>query len=63
VGTVCLCVSTAEAAIERTVHLPGSRAHVRDRTTTTAMHMLHELLGPEVTQGGQPIVAIHPRDD
>jgi nicotinamide-nucleotide amidase len=44
VGTVCLCVSTATDAIERTVHLPGSRAHVRDRTTTTAMHMLRELL-------------------
>jgi nicotinamide-nucleotide amidase len=50
VGTVCLCVSTAETALERTVHLPGSRADVRDRTTTTAMHMLHRLLlGLEVT--------------
>jgi nicotinamide-nucleotide amidase len=46
VGTVCLCVSSAEAALERTVHLPGTRADVRDRTTTTAMHMLRELLGP-----------------
>jgi nicotinamide-nucleotide amidase len=45
VGTVCLCISTATEALERTVHLPGSRAHVRDRTTTTAMHMLRELLG------------------
>jgi len=44
VGTVCLCVSTAADAIERTVRIPGSRAHVRDRTTTTAMHMLRELL-------------------
>jgi nicotinamide-nucleotide amidase len=51
VGTVCLCVSTAETALERTVHLPGSRADVRDRTTTTAMHMLHELLGPERRSG------------
>jgi nicotinamide-nucleotide amidase len=46
VGTVCLCVASAEAAVERTVRLPGSRADVRDRTTTTAMHMLYELLGP-----------------
>jgi nicotinamide-nucleotide amidase len=45
VGTVCLCISTVTEALERTVQLPGSRAHVRDRTTTTAMHMLRELLG------------------
>ncbi len=51
VGTVCLCVSSAGAARELTVHLPGSRADVRDRTTTTALHMLHELLGP-VRQSG-----------
>src|SRR3954447_12296348 len=51
VGTVCLCVASAEDARELTVHLPGSRADIRDRTTTTAMHMLHELLGPEVTAG------------
>ena len=44
VGTVCLCVSTAEDAIERTVHLPGGRADVRERTTTVAMHMLRRLL-------------------
>jgi nicotinamide-nucleotide amidase len=46
VGTVCLCVASPEAAVERTVHLPGTRADIRDRTTTTAMHMLRELLGP-----------------
>jgi nicotinamide-nucleotide amidase len=45
VGTVCLCIATAMEALERTVHLPGSRADVRDRTTTTVMHMLRELLG------------------
>lgn len=44
VGTVCLCVSTAEAALERTVRLPGNRSDVRERTTTVAMHMLRELL-------------------
>jgi nicotinamide-nucleotide amidase len=63
VGTVCLCVSTAEVALDRTVHLPGSRADVRDRTTTTAMHMLHELLGPEAVEGGEPILEIRRRDD
>ncbi len=44
VGTVCLCVSTADAELERTVRIPGDRANVRDRTTTVAMHMLHRLL-------------------
>ena len=44
VGTVCLCVSTAEHALERTVRLPGDRADVRERTTTVAMHMLRLLL-------------------
>jgi nicotinamide-nucleotide amidase len=44
VGTVCVCVSTEEETVERTVLLPGSRADVRDRTTTTAMHMLRRLL-------------------
>ena len=44
VGTVCLCVSTAGDALELTVHLAGSRTDVRDRTTTTVMHMLRRLL-------------------
>jgi nicotinamide-nucleotide amidase len=44
VGTVCLCVATADAAEAETVHLPGSRADVRDRTTTVALHMLRRLL-------------------
>jgi nicotinamide-nucleotide amidase len=44
VGTVCLCVSTAENALERTVRLPGDRSDVRERTTTVAMHMLRDLL-------------------
>ena len=48
---------------ERTVHLPGSRADVRDRTTTAAMHLLRALLGPEVTAGGVPILEIRRRDD
>jgi competence/damage-inducible protein CinA-like protein len=45
VGTVCLCVSRGSAgALERTVHIPGDRATVRDRSTTAAMHMLRRTL-------------------
>ena len=44
VGTVCLCVSSAWGVEERVVRLPGSRADVRDRTTTVALHMLRGLL-------------------
>jgi nicotinamide-nucleotide amidase len=44
VGSVCLCVASESGGEERTVHLPGSRADVRDRTTTVALHMLRRLL-------------------
>ena len=44
VGTVCISVSSATDAEERTVRLPGCRADVRDRTTTVALHMLRALL-------------------
>jgi nicotinamide-nucleotide amidase len=44
VGTVCISVSSAVDAEERTVRLPGGRADVRDRTTTVALHMLRALL-------------------
>ena len=45
VGTVCFSVSTrAGARSTRTVHLPGSRAEVRDRSTTVALHMVRRLL-------------------
>ena len=40
VGTVCLCISSGAEVLERTVHVPGDRATVRDRTTTAALHML-----------------------
>ena len=44
VGTVCVCVAGPDGpgggAIERTLHIPGDRAAVRDRTTTAAMHLL-----------------------
>ncbi|WP_037498364.1 competence/damage-inducible protein A [Solirubrobacter soli] len=44
VGTVCISVSSATDAEERTVRLPGGRADVRDRTTTVTLHMLRALL-------------------
>jgi nicotinamide-nucleotide amidase len=63
VGTVCICVSSADDARELTVHLPGSRADVRDRTTTTAMHMLHSLLGPVKQDGPGEATLSEVRDD
>jgi nicotinamide-nucleotide amidase len=45
VGTVCLSVARAGGArLDRTVHLPGDRASVRDRTTTAVMHLMRRLL-------------------
>jgi nicotinamide-nucleotide amidase len=45
VGTVCFSVSEASGRrITRTTRLPGSRADVRDRSTTVAMHLLRRLL-------------------
>ena len=47
VGTVCLCIAGPGGVLaERTVHLPGDRATVRERTTTVVMHMLRRLLAP-----------------
>ena len=45
VGTVCWSVQLADdRSITRTVHLPGGRADIRDRSTTVAMHLLRRLL-------------------
>ncbi len=45
VGTVCFSVSTeAGERLTRTVHLPGSRADVRDRSTTVALHLVRRVL-------------------
>jgi nicotinamide-nucleotide amidase len=45
VGTVCLSVSASDGSrLDRTVHLPGDRFAVRDRTTTVAMHLVRRLL-------------------
>jgi nicotinamide-nucleotide amidase len=44
VGTVHLCVRGPDAVLERSLRLPGSRAAVRERSVTMAMHLLRELL-------------------
>lgn len=44
VGTVCVSVAGLGAREDRTVHLGGGRAAVRDRTTTVVMHGLRRLL-------------------
>jgi nicotinamide-nucleotide amidase len=44
VGTVCVCVASDSGVLERTIHIPGDRATVRDRTTTAALHMLRRTL-------------------
>ncbi|GAB2475048.1 competence/damage-inducible protein A [Jatrophihabitans fulvus] len=45
VGLVHLCVETPERTIPREIRVPGSRADVRARTVTVALHMLREALG------------------
>ena len=45
VGTVCFSVSTgSHDRLTRTVHLPGSRFEVRDRSTTAALHLVRRVL-------------------
>ena len=45
VGLVWLSVATDEREqLTRSVHLPGSRADVRDRATTVAMHLIRRAL-------------------
>lgn len=45
VGTVCFSVRTAEGAtLTRTLHLPGGRGDIRERSTTVAMHLLRTVL-------------------
>jgi nicotinamide-nucleotide amidase len=46
VGTVCVSVALSGGPrLDRTVHLPGDRDTVRERTTTVVMHLLRRLLG------------------
>jgi len=48
VGYVCWCVKTSDGRqLLRDTRLPGSRADVRDRATTVAMHLLRRLLRGE----------------
>ena len=49
VGTVHLCAAGPGGQVARAVVLPGSRAAVRDRSVTLALHMVRQLLlgGPE----------------
>ena len=44
VGLVCLSVAAPRGALTRSVTLPGSRADVRDRATTVALHMVRRVL-------------------
>ncbi|MGN7778226.1 competence/damage-inducible protein A [Mycolicibacterium sp. 22603] len=46
VGTVCFGLALAgRDTVVRTLHLPGDRSDVRERSTTVAMHLLREHLG------------------
>jgi nicotinamide-nucleotide amidase len=48
VGRVCFCVVVRrdgeEERVVRAIDIPGSRAEVRDRSTTVALHLLRRLL-------------------
>jgi nicotinamide-nucleotide amidase len=45
VGTVCLSVARRDGArLTRRVRLPGGRSDIRDRTVTTALHLIRRLL-------------------
>lgn len=44
VGTVCFTVRADGVALTRTIRLPGSRADIRERSTTVAMHLLRRAL-------------------
>jgi nicotinamide-nucleotide amidase len=44
VGLVYLCAVLGDRAIGREVQLPGSRADVRTRSVTIALHLLRRLL-------------------
>ena len=49
VGTVCFCVAlpAEQRRLTRRLVLPGSRADVRDRSTTVALHLVRRLLRGE----------------
>lgn len=45
VGLVHLCAAGPDGSVARRVVLPGSRADIRRRATTVALHLVRELLG------------------
>ena len=47
VGLVHLCASTADVALPVELRLGGSRARIRERSVSEAMHLLRRLLGGE----------------
>jgi competence/damage-inducible protein CinA-like protein len=53
VGRVCFCVRSSDSGgdseIVRALDLPGSRADVRDRATTVALHLVRRLLRGEAS--------------
>ena len=59
VGSVCWSVKLADGrGITRTIHLPGDRADIRDRSTTVAMHLLRRVLSePAPTPSGAAAAA------
>jgi nicotinamide mononucleotide (NMN) deamidase PncC len=44
VGTVHICVAGPDGTELRALRLPGSRAAVRERSVTRAMHLLRAML-------------------
>jgi len=54
VGYVCLCVTTNDgAALARDPVLPGTRAEIRDRSVTVAMHLLRRVLRAAEAEAAQ----------
>jgi len=54
VGLVCLSTAgPGNAVLTRSVTLPGSRADVRDRAVTVALHMVRRVLGEARSSGGR----------
>ena len=45
VGLVHVCVTDGERTVARELHVPGSRANVRQRSVVSALHQVRELLG------------------
>ena len=60
VGSVCWSVKLADGrGITRTIHLPGDRADIRDRSTTVAMHLLRRVLSEPAPTPSSAAAAAH----